>query len=884
MSWSSVFAARLRGLLLQRRPERELDDEVRFHLEMQAEDNRRAGMNAAEARYAAMRSFGGVETMKEAFRERRTFALVETVVQDVAHGARSLGRRPGFTIAAGLSLALGIGVTTAIFTVLNAVALRPLPYADAGRLIWMTQILKKNSTDEVTLTAHFLEWRRQNRTFVDLAGYNYQTRNLTGLDEPMQLRTAKVSASLLPLLGVQPVLGRNFLKQEDYKGHDQVALLGNELWQQRFGGNREIVGQTITLDGSPFTIVGVLPPGFAFPGPDPVQLIAPLGKDEAAELQYKVGSIVLNVIGRLKPGVTLEQARADLAVVQSRLPLPAFRPTIAVKMLTLREYLFGDVKTAGFLLVAAAGFLLLIACANVSNLLLARWMQRDRELAIRSALGGSRARLVCQLLTESALLGAVACAAGIALAFWARRPLLALSPYHLAGLRNLPFDGRVLGFAVALGMLTTVLFGLLPAFRATKVHLAEAIKAGEAAVVGGRGSLRVLSMIAAAEIATILVLSTGAGLMLQSFWRMRYMNLGFQPDRLVVATLNLSGPAYREPARRSAFIHELLERAQSLPGVELAAVTRAGEVPPGDFHAHATNSFAIEGREQPLGGSRPIARYPVVSSNYFAMMGIPLLQGRLLQDSDGENTPPVAIVNSALVRRYFERENPIGKRVRTGADDQPWRTIAGVVGDVKTSGLASAAEPAIYLPYLQAGALAEIGLVMRSPLHPGTVAAELRKTISSLDPNQPVASVQAMGDRLSQSVSGPRFTSVLLFAFAGLAIVLGLIGVYGVMGCRIRWQLRELAVRQALGAQPKDIIRHVLRQGFAMILPGLLTGLLGALWLSRLLSGMLYEVPVHDPLTFAAVSTGLAGVALLACWIPAMRAARSDPLQLLRHD
>src|SRR5438552_1110629 len=287
----------------------------------------------------------------------------------------------------------------------------------------------------------------------------------------MQLRTAKASASLLPLLGVQPVLGRNFLKQEDYKGRDQVALLGSALWQQRFGGNPKIVGQAITLDGSPFTIVGVLPPGFVFPGPDQVQLITPLGKDEAAELQYKVGSIIFNVIGRLKPGVTLERAKAEMAVVQSRLPMLPWRPTITLKVLPLREYLFGNVKTAGFVLVAAAGFLLLIACANVSNLLLAQWMQRDRELAIRAALGGSRARLVCQLLTESALLGALACAAGIAVAFWARRPLLALSPYHLSGLENLPFDGRVLGFAAVLGMLTTLLFGLLPAFRATKAHL-----------------------------------------------------------------------------------------------------------------------------------------------------------------------------------------------------------------------------------------------------------------------------------------------------------------------------------------------------------------------------------------------------------------------------
>src|SRR5580693_4177131 len=389
--------------------------------------------------------------MKPAFRGQRGFAWFENVARDLAHGARLLARRPGFAIAAGLSLALGIGVTTALFTVIDAVVLRPLPYADADRLMWMTTILKKNSTDEVTITAHFLEWRRQNRTFTDLAGCNYQTRNLTGIDQPMELRTAKASASLLPLLGVQPILGRNFLKQEDYKGRDQVALLGHALWQQQFGADTRIAGQSITLDGAPFTIVGVLPAGFVFPGPDPVQLITPLGKDETTELEHRVGSIIFSVIGRLKPGVSPEQAKAEMTVLQSRLPVPPWRPTITLKMLPLREYLFGNVKTAGSVLVAAAGFLLLIACANVSNLLLARWMQRDRELAVRSALGGSRARLISQLLSESALLGVLSCAAGIALAFWLRRPLFALSPYHLSGLRNLPLDWHVLGFAIALG-------------------------------------------------------------------------------------------------------------------------------------------------------------------------------------------------------------------------------------------------------------------------------------------------------------------------------------------------------------------------------------------------------------------------------------------------
>jgi putative ABC transport system permease protein len=807
-------------------------------------------------------------------------AILGTLIQDLAYGARTLRRRPGFTIAAGLSLALGIGVTTAIFTVLNAVALRPLPYADADRLLWMTEVLQKNSTDEVTITPHFLEWRRQNQTFTDLAGYNFQTRNLTGRDEPMELRTAKASASLLPLLGVQPALGRNFTKEEDYKGRDQVALLGHELWEQHFGSDPKIVGHAILLDGSPFTVVGVLPRGFVFPGQDLVQLITPLGKDEAAELRQMI-SIIFNVIGRLKPGVTPEQARADLTVIQSRLPVPPFRPTITLKMLPLRDYLFGNAKMAGLVLVAAAGFLLLIACANVSNLFLAQLMRRDKELAIRTVLGGSRARLISQLLTESALLGVLACAAGIGLAFWMRGPLLALSPYRLSGLERLPFDGRVLGFAIALGILTTLLFGLMPAFRATEIRLAEAIKAGAASVVGGRGSLRVLSMVAAGEIATILILSTGAGLMLQSFWKIRYRNLGFQPERLVIATLELSGPRYREKTQQFAFIHELLERAQGLPGVQVAAVAASSDLPPGDWHA--TNTFAIEGQDHPLGGPRPLARFPRVSAGYFGIMGIPLLKGKLLEDSDAENTTPVVVVNRALAHRYFNGENPIGRRIRTGGDG-PWYAIAGIVGDVKTSGLAAAPEPTVYLPYRQTDGLSDISLVMRSPLDAGMIADELRKTVASLDRNQPVASIQAMNDRLTESVSKPRFTTALLCAFAGLAVVLGLIGVYGVMGCRVRWQLRELAVRQALGAQRRDVVWHVLRQGLGIILPGLCLGLAGSIALSRLLSSMLYEVSATDPLTFVAASTVLVGVALLACWIPAMRAARVDPLASLRQD
>jgi putative ABC transport system permease protein len=804
---------------------------------------------------------------------------LENLAQDLRYGARTFLQRPGFTLAAIGSLTLGIGVTSALFTVLNAVALRPLPYADADRLLWMTQILRGSTTDEVTITPHFLEWRRQNRSFTALAGFNYATRNLTGVDEPLEARTARVSATLLPLLGVRPALGRNFSQDEDYKDRDQVAILTDEMWRQHFGADPNVAGRSITLDSRQYAVVGVLPRDFLFPGPDAVQVLTPLAKDEAAELQHKQTSIIFNVIGRLKNGITAQQALAELTVIQARIEVLPFHPTI--KMEPLRDHLFGSVKTASLLLLAAAAFLLLIASANVSNLLLARLMQRDRELALRSALGGSRARLVSQLLAESALLGMVACAAGAVLGYWLRIPLLALSPYRLGGIDRLPFDARVAGFAVAISMLTTLIFGLAPALRITESRLAEAIKSGAASITGGRGALRALSMVAACEIATVLILSTCAGLMLQSFWKMRYANLGFEPEHLVTASINLSASHYRQPAQQLAFIERLMDGAQAIPGVQSAAVTQASELPPGDWHA--TNLFEIEGRAQAPQGQRPFARYPSVSFAYFRIMRIPLLRGRFFDDSDNETATPVAVVDQALANRYFSNENPIGRRIRTGGNTTSWRTIVGIAGNVKSSGLAAAAEPAAYFPYLQTG-LASVGLVLQSALGSSVIAGELRKQVAAIDASLPVASIQTMDQRLTESVSKPRFTAALLAAFAALALVLGIAGIYGVMGCRVHWQFRELAVRQALGAQPGDIVRHVLRQGIAIIAPGFCAGLAGSLAATRWMRSMLYEVSPADPATFAGVSAALIAAALLACWIPAARAARMDPLAALRRD
>lgn len=794
---------------------------------------------------------------------------------DLRYAARILLRRPGFTLAAILSLALGIGVTTVIFSVLNAVALRPLPYADPDRLVWMTELLHGSSTDDLTLTPHFIEWRRQNHTFQSLAGYNYQTRNLTGLDQPIEVHSVRASAALLSLLGIQPAIGRNFTPEEDSKGAEPVAILSHTLWRGQFAADPKIVGRTIVLDGQPFRIIGVLPRGFVFPGVDAVDLLTPLAKDEAAEVAFRNVTVIRNVVGRLKPGATRQLAASDLMVILSRLPHPPWTTSISIQMLALGDYLYGNAKTASLVLLAAAGFLLWIACANVSNLLLSRLTERDREFAIRSVLGGSRARLLAQLMTESTLLSFIACGAGVGIAWLLRSPILRFSPYRLAGLDDLPFDARVVAFALACGVATVILFGLLPAFRATEIRLAESVKAGEAAVIGGRGSLRILSTIAGLEIATLLVLSTGAGVMLKSFWKMRYQNLGFTPDRLIAATLTLTG---QPSAKQVAFLDQLLERAQNLPGVEAAAITSSGEIPPGTWHA--TNNFLVEGRGRAVAGHRPIARFQPASAGIFSVMQIPLWRGRLFQASDAN----VVVVNRALAEKYFRGENAIGQRLRFGSDTNPWCQIVGVVANVKTSGLASAPEPAVYYPYRLSDGLTDVGLILRSPLGAGVIAGELRKAVANIDSSQPIAKVESLNARLTESVSKPRFTAALLSAFAALAAILGIIGVYGVVSCRVRWQMRELAVRLALGAQPNDLIRHVLAQGLGMIAAGLLAGVAGSLALGKLLSGMLYEVRANDPPTLALAGLLLSVVALAACWIPARRAARVDPLALLRYE
>lgn len=859
-------------LIRRRKLRADLETELAHHREMAEQHGNPVGL-------------GNTAKIREESLDLWRFNLLENFLRDLSYAARQLRNSPTFTATAVLSLALGISLTVCIFTLLNAVALRPLPYSDPARLVWMTQILKSNSTDDITITPDFLNWRDQNHTFTDLAAYNQIASNLSGAAEPRQINVIKASAALLPMLGVQPFLGRNFRRKEDLKGNDLVALLSHKLWQQQFAGDKNVIGRPITLDDVQYTIVGVLPASFVFPGPEPVEVIIPLGKDEATELQRNPNgplTLVRNVVGRLRPGVTLAQAHADLTIIQSHLPKLGFIPTITIEMVPLREHLFGNAKLAGFILIGAAAFLLLIAAANVSNLLLVRLIQRDREFAVRAALGGSRQRIFVQLLTEGSLLGVFGCGIGLVLAFFIRGPLFRLSPYRTADLSSLPFDWRVLAFAIGLSFITTLAFAAVPALRATETRLGQAMKIAHSSVSDNRQSFRMLSLIAIAEIATILILSSGAGLLIESFWKMRHSDLGFQPDRLVAAIVHLSGRKYRDQAQRSTFIKSLLAQTKALPGVSAAAVVNAGEIPPGG--GHATNTFRIEGHVLPVWSRhKPIARQEDVSADYLRIMQIPLIAGRYLRDSDVEtNSTPVALVNEAVVRRFFDGKNPIGDRIKAGS---PWSTVVGVVGDVKTSGLAAAPEPTLYFPFSRRDTdFSELGIVMQSGLGTATVAAEFREALHRTDSSQPLVSIQLMNSRLNESAAKPRFTAVLLSGFAMLALAIGLIGVYGVMSCRVRSQRRELAVRQAVGAERKHIVSQVLLESGRIIVPGACAGLLGSLALSRFLASLLYETKPTDPLLLSAVCASIIAVATIACLIPAIDAAQADPLDSLRQD
>ena len=807
------------------------------------------------------------------------------------------GRR--FSVLVALTLALAIGATTAIFSVVNAVLLSPPPFPDAGRL---TVVWKNNPAQGYPIfymsPPDFADFRSQNTVFASVAGIALQQFTLTGRGEPEQLDGDRVSPSLFPMLGAHALIGRVFSAEDENPGHDGVALLSYRLWQSRFGGSRRILGTSLTLDGIPYVVAGVMPKGFDYPPffnlqgglySTPPAVWIPLDVKAPTLMGISTsdrGALILEVMGRLRPGVTLEQCQADLDTINARLEQEYANTNKGwgVTAVPLQQQFTGNVRPALLILMGAVGLVLLIGCANAANLLLARSVTRQREVAVRLALGATRAQLVRQLLTESVLLALGGGAAGLAIAYAGIRLAISLSPHTVAHIGEASLDGRVLAFALLMAILTGVIFGLAPALQTSRPNLSEALKEGSQAAAGGFERLRLRNLLVISEIALSFVLLMGAGLLLESFARLRAVNPGFDTHNLLTAWIRLNATRYPDPARRIEFFRQVLERAGALPGVESAAGIDA---PPWSG-AVGNSTFEIEGRPPVPSAERPLASLHTVTPNFLRTAGVPLLKGRNFTEADNAQHPGVILINEALARRFFPHEDPIGKRINLlDAPAAPiWLTIIGVVGDVHYGPLNESAGADIYASYLQPYPVFPslfMTLLLRTA-NPAGLGAAVRRQVLAVDPDQPISDVRMMDRYLDSSVSKRRLSTVLLGIFAGLALVLAVLGIYGVISYGVSQRTREIGVRMALGARPGDVLKLVLGQGMRMALLGAGIGLAASFALARLLTSMLFGISSTDPATFAVVLLVLIAAALAAGYLPARRATRVAPMAALRHE
>ena len=814
---------------------------------------------------------------------------MESLLKDIRYGIRSLLKRPGFTAIAVITLAIGIGANTAIFSVVNAVLLRPLPFHNAEELVTLWERNPKQGYEQNPPAAgNYVDWREQNRVFAQMAIYAPSRKfNLSLGDQPERIAGAAVSTSLFELLGVRPVLGRTFSSEEEQPGNDQVALISHNLWQRHFAADRNPVGRTITLDGKTYTIVGVMPEGFQFPGgsgtvlriftPETAELWVPLALD--ADTLSQRSSHSLNVIGRLKPGITVAQATAEMDAIQQRLEqqYPTFYVGSHVKVVPLAEQIVGTARRPLLVLWGAVAFVLLISCANVANLLLSRSSTRKKEFALRAALGAGRLRIIRQLLTESLLLSIVGGIAGTLLAAWGVHVLSTIVPPDFPRRGEIAIDGWVLGFTLLISVLTGIIFGLAPAIQSTKLDLIDALKASGRNSAGSshRHSLR--SLLVMSEMALALILLIGAALMIQSFLRLRHVGPGFTPDN--VLTMEVSLPLNSYPReRRPAFFQQLIERAQSVPGVQVVAAAKHLPLS-GD---NMNFAFDIEGRPFPPGRS-PGADCRFVTPDYFKALRISLIKGRVFSESDGPQAPPVLLINKAMADRFFPNEDPIGKRMQLGINNFAGQ-IVGIVGDVKHVGLDAEVNDEVYLPYSQAPFAIDMTLLVRTSGDPMSLAGAMRNELATLDKQVSIGKVRTMDTIAAESVAQPRFRTLLLGLFGIFALLLASIGIYGVMSYAVTQRTQEIGIRMALGAQVGDVRKLVIGNGMTLALIGVAIGLAGAYGLTRLMASLLFGISATDAPTFAAISAILIVVALIACYIPARRATKVDPLVALRYE
>ena len=885
-TWMKALLVRMRTALGLGAEEQEFDEELRGHLAMLAEENIRRGMSTDEARRAARIRLGGMTQLRETNRELQGLPFLETLIQDVRYALRMLRKNPGFTAVAVLTLALGIGANTAIFSVVYAVLLKPLPFAEPDRLFNVFDAQPQDSVPGTGLSyANFAEFRAENHIFSEMAGNQEHQLTLTGRGEPTVVNTAVVTPEIFSVLGEKPLLGRAFLPEEGKAGAPAVAILSEGLWRGSFGADPNIIGSAITLDKRSCTVVGIMRAGFRFPAIlEDEQVWIPLAQDPLfGSWMDKRSGHWLRVTGRLKRGVTMAQAQAELDALGARLAkeFPAENQGWLIRMVPLRDMIVENVRPALLVLLGSVGLVLLIACANIANLLLARATSRAREIAVRSALGAGRGRIVRQLLSETAVLGVLGGIAGIALAYWGVRALSWLLPATVPRANEIGVDALVLGFALLLSAMASCGFGLAPALFAAKSKLQASLRESGGRSGESAGRRRARNVLAAGEIAVATVLLVGAGLLVRSFANLTAVRPGFDVQHVMKASVSLPRFQYSTPQQWIAFSDELLARMQTEPGMRDSAIVVPLPISDGFINL----GFDIPGTPPLSAGTSRTADFVSASPDYFRVMGIPLQAGRLFTAHDNLSAPRVTVISQAFARMYFPNQDPLGKQLTFGFpfENVGVREIVGIAGDVRDVALGEAPKPMMYVPFDQAPFWGG-NLIVKSALGMSTVAGAVRRQVREIDKDLPVTDVAMLPDGIEASVAQPRFRTLLLGLFAAMALALAAVGIFGVISYSVSRRTNEIGIRVALGAQSSDVLRQVLGEGARLAVAGLALGLAGAIAATRFMGTLLFGVKPVDPLTFAAVAAVLAGVTLAACYIPARRAMRVDPIVALRYE
>ena len=883
MNWPSRWSRK-------RNRESQLDSELRFHIEQRTEELIADGVEASEARRRAMIEFGGIESAKEECREARGTYFVEGVVQDIRYGVRTLRKSPAFAAGAILTLALGIGTSTGLFSIADAVLINPLPYTHPDRLVAIYARTKISRRFPVSYP-NFLDWARENKAFSAMAAFRSGQFVLTGTGVPEHVRVEMVSAEFLPLLGVAPVIGRQFTPEEDRLGGKPVALISNGFWKQKFGGAPNVVGKSLTLNDEVYTIAGVVPAGFRYWSGNfrrNVDLYVPIGQLDNPLFRDRSAEMETDAVGRLKPGVTLAQAQAEMNAIATHLAEqhPNADKGIGITLVPLRQDIVGNIQPILLLVLAAAGFVLLIACANVANLLLARSAGRAKEFAVRAAVGAGRGRVFRQLLTENVILSVASSAVGLGFAACGTRAALSFLPETLPRASEVHFDGHVLFFTVAACLACAVVFGFAPAMKTARADIHEVLKKAGRGSSGTRHHTQ--RVFVAVEMALAVVLLAGAGVMIRSLARLWSVNPGFDPHRVLTFVVSSPQPLGSTPSKVRAAERQIRLQLGAVPGIEAASLV--GSLP---IQGRSLLSFWMAGEPKPATGAQmKTAIFYLVQPDYFKVMRIPLMRGRLLASEDNARSPQVVVIDQQFAREYFGRQNPIGRKIHLyiiGASPE----IVGVVGHVKQWGLASDSQSPVqaqmYFPISQmpdnltgGGSVWEAVARTRGSSMSAVVA--IRRHLARLDTQLAAYDFQSMDAILSDSLAERRFAMMLLSVFSGFAVLLACVGIYGVTSHVVGERTHEIGIRVALGAQRGDVLRTVIRDGIFMAGIGIVAGICGALAFTRLLSSLLFQIAPTDPATYSAVTVILATVALLASYIPARRATRVDPVVALRQE